>query len=136
MPHARPAVVAVAAAVSALYAVGLVWFGGSALVVLARTGAWGSPVAARGMVFVGLAGLGGAALLAVGAAATLRGRYRWTRVPLGVVLVVGAIGETADLLGTADPGELLTGVAILAGAALPLVLLATPPARAFAAEQG
>jgi hypothetical protein len=132
----RPAAVAVAAVLSAVYSLGLLWFGFAALTVLFRTGGWGDPNAAKGMVFVGVLGLAGAALLIGGAMRTWRGSFAWTLVPLLVVLVFGSIGEVVDFVGTAsDTQGTLTGAAILAAAAVPVGLLSTGPARKFAASR-
>jgi hypothetical protein len=121
---------------SAVYSVGLLWFGFAALTVLFRTGGWGDPSAAKGMVFVGALGLAGAALLIGGAVRTWRGSFAWTLVPLLLVLVVGTIGEVVDLLGTAsDTQGNLIGAAILAAAVVPIGLLTTGPSRRFAAAR-
>jgi hypothetical protein len=135
-PAPRPAAVVVAAVLSAVYSLGLLWFGFAALTVLFRTGGWGNPTAAKGMVFVGVLGLAGAVLLIGGALRTWRGSFAWTLVPLLVVLVFGCIGEVVDLLGTAsDTQGILIGAAILAAAAVPIGLLSTGPARRFAASR-
>lgn len=131
--ESRPAAVVVAAALSGAYSLGLLWFGGAALTVLFRTGGWGDRAAARGMVFVGAAGLAGAALLVGGAVRTWRGRFAWTLAPLFLVLVFGSIGEIVDVVGTATAQSNLIGAAILVAAAIPIGLLSTPPARRFAA---
>lgn len=129
----RPAAVVVAVALSAVYSLGLLWFGGAALTVLLRTGGWGDSTAAKGMVFVGVLGLAGAVLLVGGAVRTWRGSFAWTLVPLLIVLVVGSIGEVVDLLGTATTQSNLIGAGILTAAAVPIGLLITGPAREFAA---
>jgi hypothetical protein len=129
----RPATVVAAAVLSATYSLGLLWFGGAALVVLFRTAGGGDRAAARGMAFVGVAGLVGAALLIGGAVRTLRGSFAWTLVPLLVVLVIGSIGEVADLVGTATTQSDLIGAGILVAAVIPAALLSTPSARNFAA---
>jgi hypothetical protein len=130
----RPAAVVVAAVLSAVYSVGLLWFGGAALTVLFRTGGWGDPTAAKGMVFVGVLGLAGAVLLVGGAVRTWRGSFAWTLVPLLIVLVFGSIGEVVDLVGTATTQSNLIGAGILAAAAVPIGLLITGRAREFAAS--
>lgn len=120
---------------SAGYSLGPLWFGFEALAVLFRTGGWGDPNAAKGMVFVGIVGLACAALLIGGAVRTWRGSFVWTFVPLLVILVFGLIGEVVELLGTAsDTQGILIGMAILVGAAIPIGLLSTGPARKFAAS--
>jgi hypothetical protein len=131
-PEPRPSTVVVAAVLSAVYSLGLLWFGGAALLVLFRTGGWGDPTAARGMVFVGVAGLAGAALLIGGAVRTWRGAFACTLVPLVAVLVVGCIGEVIDVLGTATARSNLIGAAVLVAAAVPIGLLSTRSARTFA----
>lgn len=132
-PGGRPRTVVVAAVLSAGYSVGLIWFGAAALTVLVRTGGWGDRDAARSMASVGLLGLAGAALLIIGAVQTWRGTFGWTLVPLMVVLVIGSIGEVADIVGTATTRSNLVGAAILVAAAAPLGLLSTSSARRFAA---
>lgn len=133
-PAPRPAEVVVAAALSAVYSLGLLWFGWAALTVLVRTGGWGDRNAARGMVVVGVLGVTGAGLLVGGAVRTWRGSFAWTLVPLLAVLVFGSIGEVVDLLGTtSDPQGNLIGALILAAAAVPVALLGTGRARRFAA---
>jgi hypothetical protein len=135
-PAPRPPAVVVAAALSAVYSLGPLWFGFEALAVLFRTGGWGDSNAAKGMVFVGVLGLACAVLLIGGAVRTWRGSVAWTLVPLLVVLVFGFIGEVVDLLGTAsDTQGVLIGAAILVGAAVPIGLLSTGPARRFAASR-
>ena len=132
----RPAAVVVAAALSAVYSLGLLWFGLAALTVLVRTGGWGDHNAAKGMVFVGVLGLAGAVLLIGGAVRTWRGSFAWTLVPLLLVLVFGSIGEVVDLMGTtSDAQGNLIGAAILAAAVVPIGLLSTGPARKFAASR-
>jgi hypothetical protein len=117
---------------SAAYALGLLWFGAESLAVLFRTGGHGDHMAIRGMVLAGAAGLAGAALLIGGAVRTWRGSFAWTLAPLLAVLVVGSIGEVADLAGTATAQSNLTGAAVLLAAALPVGLLCTRSARNFA----
>jgi hypothetical protein len=130
--ESRPATVVVAAVLSGVYSLGLLWFGFAALVVLFRTGGWGDPTATKGMVFVGVAGLVGAALLIGGAVRTWRGAFACTLVPLVVVLVFGCIGEVIDALGTATAQSNLIGAAILVAAVVPIGLLSTRSARTFA----
>ena len=125
----------VAAVLSAVYSLGLLWFGFAALTVLFRTGGWGDRNAAKGMAFVGILGLAGAALLICGAARTWRGSFAWTLVPLLVVLVFGSIGEVVDLVGTATTQSNLIGAAILVAAAVPIGLLSTGSARKLAASR-
>jgi hypothetical protein len=120
---------------SAAYSLGLLWFGLAALVVLFRTGGWGDRTAAKGMVFVGVAGLAGAAMLIGGAVRTWHGSFVWTLVPLLAVLVFGAIGEVIDLVGTSTAGSDLIGASILVAAAIPVGLLFTSSARNFAATR-
>jgi hypothetical protein len=102
---------------SGAYSLGLLWFGFAALVVLFRTGGWGDRTTANGMVFVGVVGLIGAALLIAGAIRTWRGSFTWTLAPLAVVFVFGFIGEMVDLLGTATAQSNLIGTGILVAAA-------------------
>jgi hypothetical protein len=135
-PAPRPAAVVVAAVLSAVFSLGPLWFGFEALAVLFRTGGWGDPNAAKGMVFVGVLGLAVAVLLIGGAVGTWRGSFVWTFVPLLVILVFGFIGEVVELLGTpSDTQGILIGVAILVGPAVPIGLLSTGPARKFAASR-
>jgi hypothetical protein len=130
----RPAAVVVAAVLSAVYSLGPIWFGFEALAVLFRTGGWGNPNAAKGMVFVGLLGLACAGLLIGGAMCTWRGSFGWTLVPLLVILVFGCIGEVVDLVGTATMQSNLIGGAIIGAALVPIGLLSSGPARRFAAS--
>lgn len=131
----RPAAVVVAAVLSAVYSLGLLWFGLAALAVLFRTGGWGDRQAAKGMVFVGVLGLAGAVLLVSGAVRTWCGSFAWTLSPLLAVLVIGSIGEVVDMIGTATTQSNLIGAAILVAAAVPIGLLRTDSARAFAASR-
>ncbi|MCU1670565.1 MAG: hypothetical protein JWP40_3492 [Blastococcus sp.] len=131
----RPAAVAVAATLSAVYSLGLLWFGFAALAVLFRTHGWGDRNAAKGMAYVGVLGLIGAALLIGGAVRTWRGSFAWTLVPLLAVLLLGSIGEVVDLVGTATTQSNLIGAAILVAAAVPIGLLGTRSARKFAASR-
>ncbi|MGZ4664258.1 MAG: hypothetical protein ACXV5Q_04215 [Frankiaceae bacterium] len=131
----RPVAVVVAAVLSAVYSLGLLWFGFAALAVLFRTGGWGDRSAAKGMVFVGVLGLAGAALLIGGAVRTWRGSFAWTLVPLLAVLVFGSIGEVVDLVGTATTQSNLIGAPILVAAAVPIGLLSTGSAGKFAASR-
>lgn len=131
----RPVAVVLAAWLSGAASAGSVWFGGTAFLVLRRTGGWGDPVAVRGMVAVGAVGVLGAVVLVAGAVRTWNGTYTWTRVPLLAVLVLGCIGEVADAVGRAPVGETLTGAAVIGAAGLPLALLCTGAAREFAAAR-
>ena len=126
---------AVAAVLSAVYSLGMLWFGFAALAVLFRTGGWGDRNAAKGMVFVGVLGCVGAALLVGGAVRTWRGSFAWTLVPLLAVLVFGSIGEVVDLVGTATTQSNLIGAAILVAAGVPVGLLCTGSARTYSASQ-
>lgn len=70
-------------------------------------------------------------LLALGATWLIRGAVRALHresytgivIPLGILLVVGTIGETVDLVGTASAASDAVGLGILAVAAVPVVLL-------------
>jgi hypothetical protein len=78
-----------------------------------------------------------AVCLLFGAAQAAVGRdYRWILWPLRVFLVIGAVGQSVDLIGGGlTPGHLV-GFAILAAAALPVLLLSTAPARRYLAATG
>jgi hypothetical protein len=87
------------------------------------------------MVFVGVLGLVGAALLIGGAVRTWRGSFAWTLAPLLAVLLLGSIGEVVDLVGTATTQSNLIGAAILVAAAVPIGLLSTRSARKFTSSR-
>ncbi|MCU1615679.1 MAG: hypothetical protein JWO98_3219 [Frankiales bacterium] len=131
----RPAAVVVAATLSAVYSLGLLWFGFAALAVLFRTDGWGDRNAAKGMVFVGVLGPAGAALLIGGGVRTWRGSFAWTLVPLLAVFLLGSIGEVVDLVGSATTQSNLIGAAFLVASAVPIGLLSTGSARKFAASR-
>lgn len=133
-PEQPPRSVVVAAALSATYSLGLLWFAGAAFVVLCRTGGWGDRAAVKGMVFVVLMGSLGATLLIGGAVRTWRGSFDWTLVPLVAVLVIGSVGEVVDVVGSATALSNLIGAAVLVAAAVPVGLLRTSSARHFAAR--
>ncbi len=69
----------------------------------------------------------GAWWLVYGARRALRrDSYVGIVAPLGIVLVIGTIGETIDLLGTASGPSDLIGAGILVMAAIPVALLWRP----------
>jgi len=78
-----------------------------------------------------------AVCLLFGAARAAAGRdYRWILWPLRVFLVIGAVGQSVDLIGGGlTPGHLV-GFAILAAAVLPVVLLSTAPAKRYLIATG
>ena len=78
-----------------------------------------------------------AVCLLFGAAQAAAGRdYRWILWPLRVFLVIGAVGQSVDLIGGGlTPGHLV-GFAILAAAALPVLLLSTTPAKKYVTATG
>ena len=132
----RPAVVVAAAALSALYSLGLVWFAGAAAAVLLSGRANGDVLAALGMVSTALLGLAGAGLLLGGGVRVWRGRYLWTRIVLTLVLGVSVIGNTADFMGgTVSTASHVIGVSITIAAIVPLLLLRTSSARDYAAAR-
>ena len=78
-----------------------------------------------------------AVCLLFGAAKAAAGRgYRWILWPLRVFLVIGAVGQSADLIGGGMTSGHLVGFAILAAAALPIVLLSTAPAKRYVTATG
>jgi hypothetical protein len=72
-----------------------------------------------------------ALLLTLGAIGLIRGAVRALRresyigivIPLGILLVVGTVGETIDLVGTASSASDAVGLGILFLAAVPIALL-------------
>ena len=78
-----------------------------------------------------------AVCLLFGAAKASAGRgYRWILWPLRVFLVIGAVGQSVDLIGGGMTSGHLVGFAILAAAALPIVLLSTAPAKRYVTATG
>jgi asparagine N-glycosylation enzyme membrane subunit Stt3 len=67
--------------------------------------------------------LGGVWLIRSAVRAFRRESHLAIVIPLGVLLVVGTVGEVADLLGTASGISDLVGAVILLLAAVPVVLL-------------
>jgi len=86
----------------------------------------------RGVLGIILFTVAGAGCLLFGAAQAAAGRdYRWILWPLRVFLLIGAVGQSLDLIGGGlTPGHLV-GFAILAAAALPVALLSTTRAKAY-----
>lgn len=94
-----------------------------------------SPAAGVAMGVLCLAA--GAAWLVRGAIRALRrGAYLGIVAPLGVVLVIGSIGEIVDLFGTASGTSDLVGAGILALAAVPVVLLWAPLRASYPRRRG
>ena len=131
----RPWTVALTAVLAAVYAVAFV---AVAAVVLAEFVSGRGKIgvehlhgqAAKGVLFLVIVLCAGGALLLVGAYRLLtRRRAALLAVPFAVFLVVGAIGETVDAVGSASAGSNAVGGLLLVGAAVPLLLLASPRAR-------
>lgn len=82
-------------------------------------------VAARGVLLLVVALIVTTVMLSVGAARLLRfGRPGWVVGPLGAFIVIGCIGETVDLYGTASIVSDAVGAGIIALAVMPVVLIA------------
>lgn len=83
-----------------------------------------SNAANRGVAFFVVACIGGAILLALGALRAWRGRRGLAAIiPLAVVVIVGCIGETIDIVSGNPLSDNLIGAGIIIAAALPVVLL-------------
>ncbi|WP_338031428.1 hypothetical protein [Diaminobutyricibacter tongyongensis] len=129
----------IAAVLAALYALGLLTLAGS--LVVDRM--YGNDVIAhlrgyevRGWAFVVVACIAGALLLAFGTIAVWRGRRGYTVIaPLGLIVVIGCIGEPIDIISGNPLGDNLIGLLIIVAAALPLVLLLLPRRAAAATAQ-
>jgi hypothetical protein len=95
--------------------------------VVARTtkGGRASPASGLWGVVVCLA-VGGAWLVRAAIRALRQESYLGIVVPLGILLVLGTVGEISDLLGTASRTSDLVGAAILLMAAVPVALLWRP----------
>lgn len=88
-------------------------------------------VAARGPVFLSIALLVAAGVLAVGATRVVRSAgSSWLVWPLAVFVGIGLIGETVDLFGTASGRDDAIGAGILVLAMVPLVFVAVDRRRA------
>jgi len=86
----------------------------------------------QGLIWVALAFLVGASLLGGGAYQIwVNRRPHMLVTPLAILLVIGCIGETADIIGTATASSNLIGVGVLVAMALPVGLVSTPSARAW-----
>jgi cytochrome c oxidase assembly factor CtaG len=78
-----------------------------------------------------------AVCLLFGAAQAAAGRdYRWILWPLQVFLLIGAVGQSLDLIGGSLTPEHLVGLAILAPAAPPVLLLSTAAAKRYLTATG
>lgn len=86
----------------------------------------------RGVLGLILLTAAGAGYLLFGAVQAAAGRdYRWILWPLRVLLVIGTVGQSLDVIGGGlTPGHLI-GFAIVAAAALPVLLLSTSRAKAY-----
>jgi hypothetical protein len=84
----------------------------------------------RGVAFFVVACVGGAILLVLGALRAWRGgRGLAAIIPLAVVVIVGCIGETIDVVSGNPLADNLIGAGIIIAAALPVLLLLLPRAR-------
>lgn len=82
-------------------------------------------IAARGAAFLIAVLISAAVMLIVGAMRLLRsGRAGWVVGLLGAFVVIGCIGETVDLFGTASGASDGVGAGIIALALIPPVLIA------------
>jgi hypothetical protein len=85
----------------------------------------------RGEVFLVVATAFAAFWLLRGAHRALVGKYRMIQVPMLVLLVVGSIGQTVDVVGGGITGGHLVRFAILAAAGLTVALTRTRSAQEF-----
>lgn len=137
----RPLAITVALTLAIGYAVVLVAFAAAVVYeFVTGTGSIGSkdldPAAVKGVLSLCGLLLLGALLLCWGALLLGRGRDpRLMAVPLAIVLGIGCIGETIDIVGTATTHSNLIGALILALTALPLGLLTLPRSRAWISER-
>jgi hypothetical protein len=105
---------------------------------LSGTGSIGSEASSsagtRGVLFLCVAFLALALMLGVGALRLMR-RARWVLLvcPCAVILVLGTVGEIADIIGGSTLGGNLIGAGILFCAAAPLVLVLLPRSRQWLA---
>jgi hypothetical protein len=137
LDNPRPLRVTCAATLAVLYAGVLLFV--SAMIcyqLVSGTGNIGSAdnnrFALRGMAGVVLLTAAGAGYLLFGAAQAAAGRdYRWILWPLWVFLLIGVIGQSADLIGGGLIPANMPGFGILAAAALPVLLLSTSRAKAY-----
>lgn len=135
----RPLAVTAAVALAVLYGVVLVAV--AALVLfefVTSTGSIGTrsldAQAAKGVLTLGAVLPLGAVILWRGSARLIGARDpRLLSLPLMLLLVLGCVGETVDLFGSATATSDLIGAGILVLAALPLALLRLPGARAWLA---
>ena len=137
LDNPRPLRVTCAATLAALY-VGVLLFVSAMICyqLVSGTGNIGSAdnnrFALRGMAGVVLLTAAGAGYLLFGAAQAAAGRdYRWILWPLRVFLLIGAVGQSADLIGGGLIPANMPGFGILAAAALPVLLLSTSGAKAY-----
>lgn len=88
-------------------------------------------------MFVIVLMVAGAVLLAIGAYRLASRRSAALLVgPLAVLLVVGCIGEIADVVGTASRTSDLIGLSILLVAALPVALASSRESRRWLRRDG
>jgi hypothetical protein len=128
----------VAVAFGAALAVYAVYIGWAMLVARIGTAARsGDPVVVRGSITVVTWLLVGALVLVAGGLAVRRGGSRAGVVgPLGALVLVGTIGESVDLAGTASGRDDVIGAAIVLGAVVPVGLLLVPAARRWYRAKG
>jgi len=137
LDNPRPLRVTCAATLATLYA-GVLLFVSATICyqLLSGTGNIGSAdnnrFALRGMLGVVLLTAAGAGYLLFSTAQAAAGRdYRWILWPLRVFLLIGAVGQSADLIGGGLIPANMPGFGILAAAALPVLLLSTSRAKAY-----
>lgn len=137
----RPPTITAAVALGVSYGAVLIAVAAGALFeFVTGTGAIGDrhldAQAGKGVVTLGIVLPLGAAMLWRGAANLARDRDpRLLVLPLAGLLIVGCVGETIDVLGTATPTSDLIGAGILILVALPLAMLALPESRTWTAER-
>lgn len=132
----RPAAVIASASLSIGYSLALLWFAAQAAHVYMSGADADVPKARFGMMSTTALALAATGLLVSGGLQVWRGRYTGTVIVLAVVVVVSVIGNIADFVGgTESATSHAIGLTITVAALIPLGLLRTPPARAFASAR-
>ncbi len=137
-----PFVVRAAGWVAVAYGAGLVvyavYIGWAMLVARIGTAARsGDPTVVKGSVSLVTWLLVGALVLVAGGIAVRRGGSRAGVVgPLGALVLVGTIGESVDLAGTASGHDDIIGAAVVLATVVPVGLLLLPVARRWYRAKG
>jgi hypothetical protein len=92
-------------------------------------------LAMRGMIWLAVVLLASAVLLGFAAVRFVRaGRALLFVLPLGLLVVIGLIGETVDIVGGSGLTDNLIGAGIVVLAAVPVVLAYVPSSAAWKGE--